>query len=115
VAVKLAAARPLAGAILASPYDSLVELGRAHYPLLPVAWLLRHRFDGVADARAQSIPLLAIVAERDAIIPHERSRALYDAWAGPKAWRVVPATDHNSLSQPDEFWNAVAGFLAAVR
>ena len=115
VAVKLAAARPLAGAILASPYDSLVELGRAHYPLLPVAWLLRHRFDGVADARAQSIPLLALVAERDAIIPHERSRALYDAWAGPKAWRGVPATDHNSLSLPDEFWIAVAGFLATVR
>jgi dipeptidyl aminopeptidase/acylaminoacyl peptidase len=38
VAAKLAAARPLAGAILASPYDSLVELGRAHYPWLPVSW-----------------------------------------------------------------------------
>jgi len=115
VAVKLAAARPLAGAILASPYDSLVELGRAHYPLLPVAWLLRHRFDGVADARALSIPLLAIVAERDAIIPHERSRALYDAWAGPKSWLVVPAADHNSLGLRDAFWSGIGEFLARAR
>jgi fermentation-respiration switch protein FrsA (DUF1100 family) len=114
VAVKLAAARPLAGAILASPYDSLVEVGRTHYPLLPVAWLLRHRFDALADARRLRIPMLTIVADADAIIPRERSAALYDAWAGPKVWQVVPATDHNTLSQPDAYWIGVAGFLAAT-
>ena len=51
VAVKVAAARPVAGAILVSPFDSLVALGRTHYPWLPVSWLLRHRFDADADAR----------------------------------------------------------------
>ena len=113
VAVKLAAARPLAGLVLVSPFDSLVELGRTHYPWLPVSLLLRHRFDAAAEARRVKVPLLAIVADRDAIIPHERSRALYDAWAGPKSWLVVGATDHNSLSVPDAFWAGVAGFLGA--
>jgi fermentation-respiration switch protein FrsA (DUF1100 family) len=113
VAVKLGAARPLAGAILVSPYDSLVELGRTHYPWLPVSWLLKHRFDADADARRMRAPLLAIVADGDSIIPRERSRALYDAWSGPKAWLVVPATDHNTLSVPDAFWVGVAAFLAA--
>ena len=113
VAVKLAAARPVAGAILASPFDSLVEIGRTHYPWLPVSWLLRHRFDANADARRVQVPLLAIVADRDSIIPRERSQALYDAWAGPKSWLVIPATDHNTLSAPDAFWDGVGGFLAA--
>jgi len=113
VAVRLASARPLAGVILASPYDSLVEVGRMHYPLLPVSWLLRHRFDVVADARRMHVPLLALVAADDAIIPHARSRALFDAWAGPKDWRVVAGTDHNTLSAPDAFWTDVAAFLAA--
>ena len=113
VAVKLAAARPLAGAILASPFDGLVELGRTHYPWLPVSWLLRHRFDSDADARRAQAPLLAIVADRDSIVPRERSQALYDAWAGRKSWLVVPATDHNTLSVPDAFWDGVAAFLAA--
>ena len=112
VAVKLAAARPVAGVILASPYDSLVALGRTHYPWLPVSILLRHRFDSAADARRVQAPLLAIVAENDSIIPVERSRALYDAWAGPKAWVVVPGTDHNALSIPDVFWKNVGAFLA---
>jgi hypothetical protein len=113
VAVKLGAARPLAGAILVSPYDSMVEVGRTHYPWLPVSWLLKHRFDAQEDARRTQAPLLAIVADRDSIIPRERSRALYDAWAGPKTWLVVPTTDHNTLSEPDAFWAGVTGFLAA--
>ena len=115
VAVKLAAARPLAGVVLVSPYDSLVALGRTHYPWLPVSLLLKHRFDVDADARGIRIPLLAIVASSDAIIPQERSRALYDAWGGPKSWVVVPATDHNTLSGPDAYWTGIAGFLAASR
>ena len=113
VAVKLGAARPLAGLILVSPFDSLVALGRTHYPWLPVSALLRHRFDSDADARRIRAPLLAIVADRDSIIPHERSQALHDAWAGPKSWLVVRATDHNTLSVPDAFWAGVAGFLGA--
>jgi pimeloyl-ACP methyl ester carboxylesterase len=112
VAVKLVAARPLDGAILVSPYDSLVALGRTHYPWLPVSLLLRHRFDGEADAQRAHVPLLAIVADHDSIIPQERSRALYDAWAGPKTWFVVLATDHNTLSAPDAFWYFLGGFLA---
>lgn len=113
VAVKLTAARPVAGVILASPYDSLVELGRTHYPWLPVSWLLRHRFDSDADARRAQVPLLAIIADDDSIIPRERSQALYDAWTGPKSWLVVPATDHNTLSVPEVFWGGVGRFLAA--
>ncbi|MBK7792053.1 MAG: alpha/beta hydrolase [Betaproteobacteria bacterium] len=113
VAVKLGAARPLAGLILVSPFDSLVALGRTHYPWLPVSALLRHRFDAAAEAPRLAAPLLAIVADRDSIVPNERSQALYDAWAGPKSWLVVPATDHNTLSVPDGFWIGVAGFLAA--
>jgi fermentation-respiration switch protein FrsA (DUF1100 family) len=113
VAVKLAAARPLTGVILASPYDSLVALGRAHYPWLPVSWLLKHRFDVDADARRVRIPMLAIVASSDAIIPRPRSQSLYDAWAGPKTWLSVPGTDHNTLSVPDSFWTGVGGFLEA--
>ena len=109
----MAAARPVAGVILVSPFDSLVALGRTHYPWLPVSGLLRHRFDAEADARRMQAPLLAIVADRDSIIPRERSQALYDRWAGPKSWLVVPAADHNTLSVPDAFWNGVGGFLGA--
>jgi len=112
IAVHLAAERPVAGAVLVSPYDSLAAVGRKHYPWLPVSLLLRHRFDALADAKRNRMPLLTIVGESDSIIPAERSRALFDAWAGPKTWQVVPGADHNDLGSDDVFWPSVARFLA---
>jgi pimeloyl-ACP methyl ester carboxylesterase len=111
VAARVAAERPVAGVVLVSPYDSLVAIGRHHYPWLPVPLLLRHRFDALADARVNRMPLLAIVGESDTIIPVERSRVLYDAWAGPKRWQVVPRADHNALGATADFWDGIARFL----
>ncbi len=112
LATHVAAERPVAGVVLVSPYDSLVAVGNHHYPLLPVSLLLRHRFDARANAVRSRAPMLAIVADSDTIIPADRSRALYDAWAGPKSWQVVPASDHNSLGAKPDFWDGVARFLA---
>lgn len=112
VATHLAAERPLAAVVLASPFDSLAAIGSKHYPWLPVSLLLRHRFDTMAEARRNRIALLALVAEADEIIPVERSRALYDAWGGPKTWRVVPQAGHNTLGGSPVFWESVDRFLA---
>ncbi len=114
MAAHVAAHRPVAGAVLVSPYDSLASVGRHHYPWLPVGLLLRHRFDPAADAARSDVPLLAIVADADSIIPVERSRALYEAWAGPRQWVAVAQVDHNMLGATREFWEAIARFLAAV-
>ncbi len=112
IATHLAAERPVVGAVLVSPYDSMTAIGQKHYPWLPVSLLLRHRFDAIPDAQRNTMPLLAIVGGSDSIIPNERSRALFDAWAGPKTWQVVPGADHNDLGSDDVFWPSVARFLA---
>lgn len=112
IAVHLAVERPVAGAVLVSPYDSLTAIGKEHYPWLPVSLMLRHRFEALPDAKRNTMPLLCIVSESDPIIPRERSRALFDAWAGPKTWQVVPLADHNSLGASAVFWTAIAHFLA---
>ena len=110
IAVRVAAERNVRGAILVSPYDSLVEVGRTHYPWLPVAWLLKHPFDAVASARRATVPMLVVVAGRDAIIPVERSRALHAAWAGPKSWVSLDDRGHNDLADDPEFWASIRRF-----
>ena len=113
VAVNVAASRPVAGVILASPYDSIAAVGRAHYPWLPIDLLLRHRFDLRDMAAHIEAPLLVLVAENDAIIPVVRSRALYELWRAPKSWYAIAGTDHNTVSVPDAFWREVRQFLEA--
>jgi len=115
LATYAAAERPVAGVVLVSPFDSLAAIGKHHYPWLPVALLLRHPFDAGSHAARCRAPLMAIVAGSDTIIPVARSRALYDAWAGPKGWHLVPDADHNSLGASADFWDAVARFLGEVK
>jgi fermentation-respiration switch protein FrsA (DUF1100 family) len=114
VAVHVAAARPVAGAILISPFDSLVAVGRMHYPWLPVDWLLRHRFDSAALAPSVGVPMLTIVGAADGIIPPVRSRALFDAWAGPGTWAAIPGADHNDLGSTPDFWAPIATFVEGL-
>src|SRR5438445_11317362 len=72
VAVHLAAHRPLRGVILVSPYDSVVEVAKRHYPFLPVSLMLRHRFASLALAPQVDAPRLRFVSTEDRVIsiPH---------------------------------------------
>lgn len=111
VAVQLAAERPLAGVILVAAYDSLVEVGRHHYPFLPIGWMLRHPFDSVSRAPSIAAPLLCLVAARDEIIPPRHARRLHDAWKGPKHWVELDGAGHNSTDGAAAFWPAIRHFL----
>jgi pimeloyl-ACP methyl ester carboxylesterase len=112
VAVQLAAQRPVCAVVLVAPFDSLVAVGRRHYPYLPVGWLLRHHFDSLALAPALSAPLLAVVAERDEIIPPEHADRLVAAWGGPTRRTLIAYATHNTIDQSPEYWRAISGFLA---
>ena len=111
VAVQLAALRPVAGVILVAPFDSLVEVGKRHYPFLPVNWLLKHRFDSMALAPKMKVPLLCIVATDDEIIPAEHAKRLYQAWGGPKQWVGLQGAGHNSTDNAANYWPSIARFL----
>jgi pimeloyl-ACP methyl ester carboxylesterase len=111
VAVQLAAARPVAGVILVTPFDSLVDVGQRHYPFLPVRWMLRHPFDSAARAPGIAAPLLCLVAARDEIIPPAHARRLFDAWKGAKRWVELDGAGHNSTDGAPTFWPAIREFL----
>jgi len=115
VAVHLAAHRPLRGVILVSPYDSIVEVARRHYPFLPVSLMLRHRFDSLARVPQIEAPLLCLVATEDRVIPGAHSRALFEAWRGAKTWHEVPRSDHDSIAGEAGYWRSIADFLKALR
>jgi pimeloyl-ACP methyl ester carboxylesterase len=111
VAVQLTAQRPVAGVILVAPFDSLVEVGKRHYPILPVSWLLRHRFDSMALAPKITAPLLCIVASGDEVVPAEHSKRLFDAWGGEKRWVGLEGAGHNSTDDAADYWPSIRKFL----
>jgi len=111
VAVRLAATRAVDAVILVTPFDSLTNVARRHYPYLPVGWMLKHPFDSLRRAPSIAAPLLCLVAERDEVIPAVHSRRLFDAWQGPKRWVELGGAGHNSTDDVPAFWQAIREFL----
>lgn len=112
VAVALAARRPLAGVILATPFDSLAAVAKRYYWYLPVDLLLKHRFDSIALAPKLQVPLLCLIAERDEVIPPVHGERLFDAWGGAKRKILLQEAGHNSTDAHPMFWPAIREFLA---
>jgi fermentation-respiration switch protein FrsA (DUF1100 family) len=113
VAVGLAVEHPPAALVLRSPFTSMVDLGRYHYPFLPVGLLLRDRFSAIDQIQRIRVPLLVIVGGHDRIVPIENSRRLYDAAVAPKTLLVLPDADHNDyeLLAGDQMIQAIVDFL----
>jgi len=111
VAVQLARQRPVRALILAAPYDSLAAVAKHYYRYLPVDWMLRHRFDSVALAPAMKQPLLALIAERDEVIPPAHAEALYGAWGGAKRRVLLAAAGHSTTDAQPLFWDEVRRFI----
>lgn len=115
VAVAVAAARPVRGVVLVTPYDSMVSVAAHHYPWLPVSLLLRHRFDSLALAPGVRCPALVLLAAADTVIPPSHGEHLGAAWGGPVEVRWIPGTGHINVVESDLYWRHLAGFLARLR
>lgn len=99
IAVRLAANHPVARLVLITPYDSMVTVARAHYGWLPVAWLLRDRYESIRHAPEVTAPTLLLVAGNDEIIPRASCERLFAAFRpGVARMEVVAGADHNGLS-----------------
>lgn len=113
VALRLAIQHPPSALILRSPFTSLADVGRVHYPWLPVAQLLTDRYPSIGRIGNLSAPLLVIAGERDTIVPAALSERLYAAAPEPKRFVLVKGADHNDpdlLDGPDVVADIV-GFL----
>jgi uncharacterized protein len=62
VAVYLSSVRSVGKVILVTPYDSIEAVAQDRYFFLPVAFLLKNKFDSVSYARTQTSSLLSIYA-----------------------------------------------------
>jgi fermentation-respiration switch protein FrsA (DUF1100 family) len=118
VAVGLAAELPPDALILRSPFTSMADVARHHYPFLPVGWLLSERYPSDSRMATLACPTLVIAAERDSIVPATLSRRLFES-APPagRRWLLLPGVDHNDYEAlaGDAMIEAIVGFLGGIR
>lgn len=102
VALHLEARRELGRLALITPFDSLVAVASHHYPLFPVDWLLRERFEALADAAQVDLPTLLLIARQDEIIPPVHAEILARAFPQMPQLQWLD-TDHNTTEMDARF------------
>lgn len=113
VTLRLAVEQPPAALVLRSPFTSLAEVGQRHYPLLPVRWLLKDRYDSIRHVRELRAPLLVVAGDRDGIIPPDQSRRIAEAAPGSARFVLVRGAGHNdpALFTGQPLLSAVTSFI----
>ncbi|XXF81488.1 alpha/beta hydrolase [Myxococcaceae bacterium GXIMD 01537] len=96
VAVEMARRGHGARLVLLAPFTSVVELGQAMLPFLPVSLLMRDRFDSESKAPNISMPVFIIHGEEDEVIPVELGRRLGGRFPHATV-ETVPGAHHNDL------------------
>ena len=115
VAVYLAVTRPIEAMVLVTPYKSMVALARHYYPFLPVNPLLKDRFESDLRAPQVEVPVLAVIAEHDEVIPAKISSGLVTALQSDIVEKVViSGAGHNTIQEYGEYHRSIQSFGTRV-
>lgn len=113
VAAHLAAQHRPGALILASAFTSVPDLASDLYPLLPVRWITRYRYDTRRALQEVHAPVLIAHSREDEIIPFQHGQTLYAAAHEPKQFLELRG-GHNDLfsMNTDALAHATEVFIA---
>jgi pimeloyl-ACP methyl ester carboxylesterase len=103
----------VAAVLLVTPWDKLAHLASHHYPWLPAVWILRDRYDSVANLAGFGRPVMVAVAERDTIVPARFGEALHASLGEPRRLAVIAGAGHNDWTGHVDagWWRDALAFL----
>ena len=114
VAAQLSIRRKLDGLILVTPFDSLKAVAQSLYPWLPIGPLFAHEIDAATPLKAGHVPVAIIAAERDEIVPTERTDALRKGVPQLVYDRTIARAGHNDIYARSDFHDAMHAAFEAV-
>lgn len=114
IAAELAGRRQLDGLILVTPFDSLKAVAQSMYPWLPIGPFFEHEIDTASAIAAVRTPVAIIAAERDEIVPTERTAELRGRVPQLRFDRTIARAGHNDIYARSDFHAAMREALVAV-
>ncbi len=98
--------------VLITPYDSVLSVAEATYPMFPVRLLLKDRFESIHRMPQIASPTLVLIAGNDQVIPRKHTENLI-AVTPTRLLTVteIPDAAHNDITEYPEFSAALSRFL----
>ena len=94
VVVEIAQNKKYAGIILESPFTSMVNIGKKHYPFFPVSFLLKDKYESYKKINKISVPVLIMHGKVDKIVPYDMGKKMFELANDPKFFYSQEYGDH---------------------
>lgn len=111
VATKVAADNQLKMLLLESPFYNLADVGKTHYPFLPVSWLLKYSFRSDQYLPKVTCPVFILHGTADHIVPFASGLKLARLLNKPGSLIAIEGGGHNDLSNFAGYRQALKGIL----
>lgn len=114
VAVYLASVRKVEKLILITPYDSVENVAKTHFPIFPIGLLLKDKFDSASRVKDVTAKTLILIAEWDRTIPGKNTDALVQRFPSEQVVvQTLAGTTHDSITSGPEYLKLVTEFLGS--
>lgn len=114
VAVYLASARKVDKLILITPYDSIENVAKKHFPIFPIGLLLKDKFDSASRVKDVTAKTLILIAENDRTIPRENTDNLVRQFPSDQVVvKTLARTNHDSITSGAECLKLISDFLSS--
>lgn len=98
------------GLILITPFSSMAQVAKSHYPWLPIQWLIKSPWHNEARAKKLTTPALFILAKQDQVTPPKLGIQLYQIYGGAKTQSLLER-GHNDIHLDDEYFPTINRFI----
>jgi uncharacterized protein len=100
------------GLILDSAFTSLADMGKTHYPFLPVKLLLRFEYPTLTYIKNIKCPVLVIHSKDDEIVPFSQGKKLFEAANEPKMFVEIRGSHNDAFfASQDKYIGGLKEFL----
>ena len=84
VGVELSLREKVKGLILESTFTSTGDLGNKLFPIFPIKWFLKYKYESISKIKDLGCPVLIIHSSEDDLIPYYMGRELFETATEPK-------------------------------
>ena len=111
ITTEIAQNKNFAGIILEAPFTSMVDMGQKIYPIFPVRFLLKDKYESKNKIKNIKSPILVLHGRKDKIVPFYMGEKIFEIANNPKFKYFTDLDDH-MMNFDDKLINEIDIFIS---
>ena len=113
IAIEVGQNNNFAGIILEAPFTSMVDMGQKIYPIFPVKFLLKDKYETKKKIHNIKYPILIMHGKKDKIVPFYMGEKIYSL-ANEKKLKYFTENDDHMMEFDIKLNSAISDFLKSL-